>query len=126
MVHQPGDGSCLFHSMAYGVGSGCSARALRNEIARFLVHNASTRVAGTAIADWIKYDSRCSVREYAMRMNRGGTWGGGMEMLACSLLKGVSVHVYEHRGGAYKRISLFPAKKPGAKIVRPPARPPLT
>ena len=35
VVPQPGDGSCLFHSMSYGLGSG-SASSLRREIGRFI------------------------------------------------------------------------------------------
>ncbi len=33
VVPQPGDGSCLFHSLAYGLGGGASATALRRECA---------------------------------------------------------------------------------------------
>ena len=53
MVVQPGDGSCLFHSLGYGMrgisgggGSGCSASALRREIANFIARNADLEIAG--------------------------------------------------------------------------------
>jgi hypothetical protein len=40
---------------------------------------------------------------------RVGGWGGGIEMAACSVLKGVNIHVYEAKklGNSYKRISCF-------------------
>jgi hypothetical protein len=52
-----------------------------------------------------------TVFEYAVRMSGRASWGGGIEMLAFSRLKRVSVHVYERCdldcGGSYKRISCF-------------------
>jgi hypothetical protein len=32
VVRQPGDGSCLFHSMSYGLRDGSSASSLRREV----------------------------------------------------------------------------------------------
>jgi hypothetical protein len=116
VVTQPGDGSCLFHSLAYGLGSG-GARTLRREIAAFIESNPSLKIADAPISDWVKWDSQVSVTQYCSRMSHAG-WGGGIEMAACALLKRVNVHVYERRGGlsflpsgfgggGYKRISCF-------------------
>jgi hypothetical protein len=107
VVNQPGDGSCLFHSLAYGMGSG-SARSLRRNICSFIASNPNLEIAETPLKDWVKWDSNCSVDSYASRMSVSG-WGGGIEMAACSRMNKVNVHVYEadRRRGGYKRISCF-------------------
>mmetsp|Transcript_4777 Transcript_4777/g.10291 ORF Transcript_4777/g.10291 Transcript_4777/m.10291 type:complete len:134 (-) Transcript_4777:265-666(-) len=56
VVPQPGDGSCLFHSMSYGLGSG-SASSLRREIGRFIDQNPKLMIAETPMKDWVKWDS---------------------------------------------------------------------
>ena len=107
VVRQPGDGSCLFHSMAYGLG-GTSATSLRREIADWIAANPRHEIAETPVSDWVQWDSSCSVATYARRMRVSG-WGGGIEMAACSVLKGVNIHVYEAKrmSNSYKRISCF-------------------
>merc|ERR1719324_2073753 len=92
--------------MAYGLQGG-SAASLRQEISRFIEQNPSLKIAGDTLEEWVRWDSRSSVSQYARRMAVGG-WGGGIEMAACSLLKRVNVHVYESRWlGGYRRISCF-------------------
>eukprot|EP00294_Goniomonas_avonlea_P004344 CAMPEP_0114552650 /NCGR_PEP_ID=MMETSP0114-20121206/7236_1 /TAXON_ID=31324 /ORGANISM="Goniomonas sp, Strain m" /LENGTH=277 /DNA_ID=CAMNT_0001737537 /DNA_START=55 /DNA_END=888 /DNA_ORIENTATION=+ len=116
VVRQPGDGSCLFHSMAYGIG-GTSAHSLRREIANFIERNPNLEVAGDALSDWVKWDTGSSVASYARRM-AGGAWGGGIEMASACMLKNVNIHVYERSGGAFKRISCFePPSGVGRKTV---------
>lgn len=109
VVRQPGDGSCLFHSMAYGMGSG-DARSLRREIAKWIAANPDLTIADTPVSDWVKWDSGRSVAQYARSIGVSG-WGGGMEMAACARLRGINVHVYEKRssykGGGYQFISCF-------------------
>lgn len=108
VIRQPGDGSCLFHSLAHGLRPPSSALALRREIANFLQANPSLKIAGDALEDWVKWDSNSSISDYARRIAVSG-WGGGIEMAACSLLKNVNVHVYETQRGQseFKRISCF-------------------
>jgi len=114
VCRQPGDGSCLFHSLLHGLqqsgGSqgSHSAQALRRELAAFLQQNPATQIAGDTLEEWVRWDANSSVNEYARRMAVGG-WGGGIEMACCSLLKNVNVHVYENsgRGSEFKRISCF-------------------
>lgn len=108
VVRQPADGSCLFHSMAHGIGEGGSAGSLRREIANFVERNPTLKIAGDELQDWIKWDTNSTVSAYARRMATGG-WGGGIEMAACSRLKNVNVHVYESRRSdqGFKRISCF-------------------
>lgn len=105
VVPQPGDGSCLFHSMSYGLG-GTTAQLLRREIANFIHQNPDLNIADSPMSDWVQWDSQCSVGIYARRMAMSG-WGGGIEMAACSRLKHVNVHVYEKRFTGFKRISCF-------------------
>ena len=118
MVKQPGDGSCLFHSLAYGISGGRASRSdaskLRREIARYMASNADLVIADSPLRDWIKWESNISTSAYARRMSRGG-WGGAIEIAAFSHLKKVNVHVYERFGrrGKFKRISCF--DQPGSR-----------
>ncbi|CAE8650463.1 unnamed protein product, partial [Polarella glacialis] len=112
-VPQPGDGSCLFHSLCYGLNrSGfqappLQASQLRRELSGFLMRNPEQEIAGDTLEEWVRWDANSSVTSYASRMSVSG-WGGGIEMAACSLLKGVNIHVYEKRWlGGFKRISCF-------------------
>ena len=115
-VHpQPGDGSCLFHSMTYGMGTG-TASALRRELAAYVLKNADLKISETPMRDWVKWDSGSTVQTYSRRMAVGG-WGGGIEMAACARLKKVNVHVYERAGGGFKRISLFDAPGGSTKTI---------
>lgn len=114
VVRQPGDGSCLFHSLAYGLG-GTSGRRLRAEICSYIRNHPDVDIAGNPLKDWVKWDSNQSVSRYARAMS-GSRWGGGIEMAVCAKMKDVNIHVYERRGwfsGGYERISCF--ENPGAK-----------
>lgn len=117
VVRQPGDGSCLFHSLNYGLGSSGSASAsqLREEIASFLLRSANMEIAGDTLEEWVRYDGNASMSSYATRMSSGG-WGGGIEMAACSRLKGVNIHVYESAPSGFKRISCFDSEKAARTI----------
>ena len=104
IIPQPGDGSCLFHSLVHSIGG--NPATLRKEIAGFIRANPKHRIADTSLEDWIRYDAATSVVSYASRISRTG-WGGGIEMAACSSLKGVNIHVYEACSRGYKRIARF-------------------
>lgn len=106
VVRQPGDGSCLFHSMSYGLRDGSSANSLRREICRFIDKYPHVLIAETPISDWVKWDSQCSTAQYCRKMS-GGAWGGGIEMAVCSLMKEVNIHVYEKSYSGFQRISAF-------------------
>merc|ERR1719161_852673 len=107
VVPQPGDGSCLFHSLAYGLQSD-TASALRQEIRRYIEKNPDITIADTTVEEWVKYDSGCNVGAYSQQM-AGSSWGGGMEMAALTRMRNVNVHVYEKCAGGFKRISCFEA-----------------
>ena len=99
VVRQPGDGSCLFHSMTYGLGTG-SARTLRRELAQWIERNPETSIADTPVRDWVRWDSNRTVSQYARSIGVSG-WGGGMEMAAHSeRLVGVREELYVDMGPA--------------------------
>ncbi|KAG8469020.1 hypothetical protein KFE25_007538 [Diacronema lutheri] len=95
-VPQPGDGSCLFHSMSHGLGLGLSkAGALRRELSDFIAANPRLEVGESPLEDWVLWDAEMSVAEYAARMRSGHAWGGAIEMAVCARARGVDVRVYE-------------------------------
>jgi hypothetical protein len=49
VVRQPGDGSCLFHSMSYGLGNGLTAPRLRSEICNFIQNNPDLKISDTPL-----------------------------------------------------------------------------
>ncbi len=115
VVRQPGDGSCLFHSLAHGLRSadsvgepGLSAAALRAQVVDFIGRNPDLQIADSPLSDWVQWDANCSVDDYVQKMSRKSTWGGGIECAAASHLKGVDVLVYESDGGGgFRRIGTF-------------------
>jgi len=107
LVRQPGDGSCLFHALAYGASDGSDAWSLRQSIASFLVQNPSLKICDTALEDWIRWDSGMSVNSYA-RIIRGSVWGGGVEMACFSVMTNRTINVFvSRRDNTYKLISSF-------------------
>jgi hypothetical protein len=119
VVRQPGDGSCLFHSLSYGLRDGSNASSLRRDICSYINKYPNMRIADTPLSDWIKWDSGGSVGSYTRRMS-GGAWGGGIEMASVSMMKDVNVHVYERSGSGFTRISAFdhPVNPESKKTVR--------
>jgi hypothetical protein len=109
VVRQPGDGSCLFHSLSHGLADGSSANKLRREVAEFISANPSLMISDSPLKDWVLWDSGSTVAAYSRKMSMGGVWGGGIEMAAVSHLKHVNVYVYQSSAGGYKRISVRPA-----------------
>mmetsp|Transcript_31277 Transcript_31277/g.61761 ORF Transcript_31277/g.61761 Transcript_31277/m.61761 type:complete len:247 (-) Transcript_31277:168-908(-) len=116
VIRQPGDGSCLFHSLAYGLRPFTNDRRhtdgfeIRKAICSFILKNPHLEVAESPISDWVKWDTGGSdVSSYVRRME-GGSWGGGIEMAVFSRMYGVNVHVYQKSrsgSGKIKRISAF-------------------
>mmetsp|Transcript_28748 Transcript_28748/g.27539 ORF Transcript_28748/g.27539 Transcript_28748/m.27539 type:complete len:368 (+) Transcript_28748:205-1308(+) len=107
IVPQPGDGSCLFHSMSYGIRDKSSATSLRRDICSYIQQHPLTPICDTPLSDWVDWDSGTSCSDYARKMSYGA-WGGGIEMACMSRLKDCNVHVYESlRSGGFKRISAF-------------------
>eukprot|EP00927_Polykrikos_kofoidii_P026752 TRINITY_DN23772_c0_g1_i1.p1 TRINITY_DN23772_c0_g1~~TRINITY_DN23772_c0_g1_i1.p1 ORF type:complete len:580 (-),score=119.86 TRINITY_DN23772_c0_g1_i1:169-1908(-) len=106
IVQQPGDGSCLFHSLSYGLKS-TNATKLRADVADFVAENPEAIVAGNPLKDWVLWDSGLDVRAYARTMRTGSRWGGALEIAVCAQITGKPVHVYERSTRGYVRISAF-------------------
>eukprot|EP00928_Gymnodinium_smaydae_P024667 TRINITY_DN19895_c0_g1_i1.p1 TRINITY_DN19895_c0_g1~~TRINITY_DN19895_c0_g1_i1.p1 ORF type:complete len:539 (+),score=51.43 TRINITY_DN19895_c0_g1_i1:94-1710(+) len=120
VVRQPGDGSCLFHSLCHGlnkIGERSHATQLRHDIARFIQRYPKLEIAGDTLEEWVNWDANTSVTNYAQRMAAGRAWGGGIEIAACALLKKTNIHVYENRNGEFKRISCFNSPHPTNRLV---------
>lgn len=110
VVRMPGDGSCLFHSVAFGLraaGYQEDGRSVRARAANFILQNPEFQISGTPLRDWIHWDSQATVREYAYRLSAGGLWGGAIEMAACAEIFAVDVAVYEEDYRGFRRISDF-------------------
>ena len=94
----PGDGSCLFHALAYGrhgQTSEAMAKQVRRKIVAAMLKNPQLEVAGASIEDWVRRDSGLSVAQYAARL-AGGAWGGASSWLSSRRLKG-SGYVFSSR-----------------------------
>jgi len=105
---QPGDGSCLFHSLSHGLGGG-SAGELREQCASFVVAEPDTLIAGSPVRDWLQWESGLAPAAYASRMRSQGQWGGAIEIAITCHLKQAEVRVYEAEadGGRFRCISRF-------------------
>jgi hypothetical protein len=54
IVQQPPDGSCLYHSLCYGLQeAACSASRLRSQIATFVQNNPDLPISDTPLQDWV-------------------------------------------------------------------------
>merc|ERR1712232_498880 len=95
VVKQPGDGNCLYHSIAYGLEAQMTAATLRAEIASYMEHHPDLHIAGTPLSDWIRMLTGSEVVPYARKMAKGAQWGGAPEIAVCSHMKRVNIHVYE-------------------------------
>jgi len=106
VVSQPGDGSCLFHSLSFGLRS-TNAAKLRAEIADYILANPEMKVADNPIKDWVLWDSGMDTASYARSMRSGSRWGGAVELAICAKVRSVRVDVYERGKGGFIRISSF-------------------
>ena len=117
VVKQPGDGSCLFHSLAYGarqlpvLGVAdvelSTAEGVRARVLRFLESHPAEECAGVPLRDWVLWESNLEPVAYCSRMRQPGAWGGAIEMLCFSRVANASVRVYERKGDGFEQISAF-------------------
>ena len=116
VVRQPGDGACLFHSLAHHVGG--NGQALRREVADRIEASPNLEVAGTPLHKWVAWDSGgLAPPAYASKL-RSGAWGGALEMAVIAATFSVCIHVYEQQPGsspAFKRMASF--RPPGGEPV---------
>jgi hypothetical protein len=114
-VEQPKDGSCLFHSIAWGVGDihRCDTLSpgmqLRREIAAFIKSHPREQIANTAIEDWVQMISDQSAHAYAETLAYSDTWGGDLELAIATIIKDIRINVYERheQEGNFRCIARF-------------------
>ena len=111
VVPQPRDGSCLFHSLAYGLTRthtiDVNANRLRFEIGLFIGKFPHFQVADSPISDWIEWSCKTDAKTYAKSIAWTDRWGGGIELAVCSHLFNVNIHVYQREGTTFRCISSF-------------------
>jgi len=124
VMRMPGDGSCLFHSIAYGLnalGYQEAGHTVRYRVANFIAERPDFEITGTPLRSWVDWDSRMTVNSYASRLQAGSCWGGAIEMAACAQIFAVDLAVYEedYYGNGFRRISDFitDAKPFGAVLL---------
>lgn len=108
LVSQPEDGSCLFHSIAFGIGDGCDAKTLRRDIAEFIATKSKSSVAGEPIEEWISMSAGTSPRTYAKDLLQPYTWGSALEIAVAAKIKRVNINVYQScSSGKFKLTTEF-------------------
>mmetsp|Transcript_143254 Transcript_143254/g.445282 ORF Transcript_143254/g.445282 Transcript_143254/m.445282 type:complete len:371 (-) Transcript_143254:287-1399(-) len=116
VVKQPEDGSCLFHSIAFGLGDRTSGSMLRKQIVAFIVAHPSLKIANTTIREWIRMTSGKSPEAYTKEMTYRGTWGGALELAVAARIKGVNIDVYERFEGRFRCITTFKESPAGRTV----------
>ena len=119
---QPGDGNCLFHSLAAGLKDGTTAHTLRMQVLDFIEANPELALVDAPLKDWVLWETGAPLEDYCRRMRRSGEWGGAIEMAAFCQLKKAHVYVYQTdptqpRGPAYKRIHTFEPPPAAAAVA---------
>mmetsp|Transcript_35826 Transcript_35826/g.94110 ORF Transcript_35826/g.94110 Transcript_35826/m.94110 type:complete len:231 (-) Transcript_35826:325-1017(-) len=132
VVRQPGDGSCLFHSLSHGMrlleGAGSeldTADAARDVVVRFIEKHSDAECAGSPLRDWIDWESGLDPVAYCARMRQAGEWGGAIELLVFSRIACVNVLVYERdpsKPRRFRLISSFETDPNSCERARKPVR----
>eukprot|EP00971_Amphidinium_carterae_P351087 6491904-Amphidinium_carterae.1 len=95
-VAQPGDGLCLFHSLAAGLADGTTALSLQQEILEYIRSNKSLQVAGVPLKDWQILESTVHTATTAgVDDQPPGHWGGAVEIAAFAASRNVRVRVFQ-------------------------------
>lgn len=109
-VDVPGDGSCMFHAVAFGlrdnskgINGHVSGHALRTRVVQML--DTDTQISGLPIRQWIEESETISASEYANRMKTA--WGGAIELACLSHLVKRCIAVYAMTGSSARKIASF-------------------
>lgn len=107
----PGDGSCLFHAIAFPITSpdfSVNGQNLRDLTSSIIERHPNELLHGVTLSNWIVWDNpNTSVQEYARGLKKG-MWGGALEMTILASLLNVNMFVYvmdpesSHRGRGKK------------------------
>jgi hypothetical protein len=108
-IHRsPGDGLCLFHSLAYSIGT--NIYQLKHNIYHFLLRNPTLLISGVELQQWIQWSEGIGVDEYVRTMSHphSHAWGGALEMILTCLFYKKNIYVWEYSkefSNIYKCIS---------------------
>jgi hypothetical protein len=90
----PGDGTCLFHAIAFPFQNPLlSGENLRDIVANIIERHPHALLHGVSIETWIQWESHCTAILYAKKL-RKGMWGGALEMTILASLLNVDIFVY--------------------------------
>ena len=92
LIRTKPDGSCLFQALSQYIP--CSPLQIRARICHFISHNSSLSVGGFTLREWISTETGETVKEYVERLGQPNTWGGQVELFACSMEFSCSVRVW--------------------------------
>eukprot|EP00930_Biecheleria_cincta_P031591 TRINITY_DN21929_c0_g1_i1.p1 TRINITY_DN21929_c0_g1~~TRINITY_DN21929_c0_g1_i1.p1 ORF type:complete len:381 (+),score=65.05 TRINITY_DN21929_c0_g1_i1:90-1232(+) len=107
VIKQPEDGSCLFHSIAYGLKDGTSGEELRKQVAEVIEDEPSLKIANTSVGEWVTMSTGKSHSSHARELYRGDIWGGALELAVAAKIRGVNIHVFEQCAGGFHCITAF-------------------
>ena len=116
LIKQPGDGSCIYHSLHYGLVVLClaspGAATLRVLLAEWAAKQdgpRGLRVSGKTLKTWLHWESGGteSLAQYAQRQAVSG-WGGVVEIIGTAFTFQLTVEVWIPTGKAqYTRTAVF-------------------
>jgi hypothetical protein len=90
----PGDGSCLFHSIAYPLKSPkFTGVQLRDITSKVIEIHSDSLLHGISLKNWIEWESGDTVQQYVRKL-RNGMWGGALEMTILASLLNIHFFVY--------------------------------
>ena len=115
IIKQPGDGNCLFHSLAYGIGN-ISYNQLKKKIINWIKNNKNNNISGIPLKNWIMWETNLNIENYCNRLENG-MWGGAIEILICSQIENINIYVFEKKNKFFNNISSFEVEHPHKKIA---------
>lgn len=95
MVVQPKDGSCLFHSICFGLANKTSSADLRKAIATFIAAHPHEKIANTTVAEWVDMIAGQDAESYAELLSVSDAWGGELELAIATRILDISINVFE-------------------------------
>lgn len=108
VVKQPGDGACLFRSIAFGLDDRYDGLQIRRLVAELIEKEPTHTIANTTVSDWIRNEGYSGSNvQYARDLLRGDFWGGDLEIALAAHLLEINIHVYKHFGNRFRRITSF-------------------
>jgi hypothetical protein len=115
-VKMPGDNSCLFHSIAHGLGGGVTHVSLRAETCAFIESNPGLMIEDKPLRDWIEWETEMTVSDYCKHMLKPASWGGAIEEAVIARLYGVCIIVGSvHSDGLFHLLYRFNASSSPAR-----------